>query len=329
MPSGLVSTIIPVYNRPQMVCEAVESVLAQTHRPIEIIPVDDGSTDETPQVLDRLAAEHPATIRVIHKENGGPGLAREAGRQLARGEFIQYLDSDDYLLPGKFQTQVRALRDHPECGIAYGITRLVDAEARTLREPSKWTGRDFPYLFPGMLVDHWWHPHTPLYRRDLCDRIGPWPKNQPEDWDYDGRAGALRAKLAFCPEPVSCHRQHEGHRVTRWANAGYLPQEAWFLPRLYGCALQAGVSRDAPELQHFSRWAFSLGRRLGAMGRGDLADAMLALAAEAVGGPTPAMRVTGVLARGLGWRLTGRLCALRDRLTGGRPGPHSLPSSWE
>lgn len=326
---NLVSTVIPVYNRPGLVRSAVASILAQTYRPIEVILVDDGSTDETPQVLDWLAAEHPDTIRVIHKENGGPGLAREAGRQLAQGEFIQYLDSDDSLLPRKFEVQVQALRDRPECDIAYGITRLIDATGRTLREPSKWTGREIPHLFPGTLVDHWWHPHTPLYRRSLCDRIGPWPRNQPEDWDYDARAGALRVKLVYCAEPVSCHRQHEGHRVTQWANERYLPQEAWFLPRLYECALRAGVSRDAPEMRHFSRWAFSLARRLGAMGHGDLADAMLVLAAEAYGVPTPAMRLTRGLSKTLGWRLAGRLCTWRDRLFRGKPGPDSLPSSWE
>ena len=127
---SLVTTIIPVYNRAGMVRQAVDSVLAQTYRPIEIILVDDGSTDETPAVLDAMAREHPDEIRVLHKVNEGPGLAREAGRQIARGEFIQYLDSDDWLLPNKFADQVRALREHPECGIAYGTSMLVDARGR-------------------------------------------------------------------------------------------------------------------------------------------------------------------------------------------------------
>jgi len=102
----LVSTIIPVYNRPEMILRAVDSVLAQTYLPIEIILVDDGSTDSTPQMLDELAVQHPDEIRVIHKDNGGPGLAREAGRLLAWGEFIQYLDSEDCLLPNKFADEV-------------------------------------------------------------------------------------------------------------------------------------------------------------------------------------------------------------------------------
>src|ERR1044071_1274968 len=103
MNEDLVSTIIPVYNRAGMLREAVESVLAQAYRPIEIIVVNDGSTDDTRCVAEALAATNLNEIRVIHQGNVGPGLAREAGRQAARGEFIQYLDSDDLLLPRKFE----------------------------------------------------------------------------------------------------------------------------------------------------------------------------------------------------------------------------------
>src|SRR5215475_1428390 len=108
-PEGLVSTIIPVFNRFVVLHEAVASVLAQTYRPIEIIVVNDGSTDETGREAEALAEAH-SELRVIHRENGGPGEARETGRRAARGEFIQYLDSDDLLLPTKFALQVAGLR---------------------------------------------------------------------------------------------------------------------------------------------------------------------------------------------------------------------------
>src|SRR5262245_59990256 len=100
---GLVSTIIPVHNWSGLLREAITSVLAQSYRPVEIVLVNDGSTDETPAVMDAIAAAHSAEVRVVHQSNSGPGLAREAGRRTARGEFIQYLDSDDLLLPDKFQ----------------------------------------------------------------------------------------------------------------------------------------------------------------------------------------------------------------------------------
>jgi glycosyltransferase involved in cell wall biosynthesis len=311
--SNLVSTIIPVYNRPQMIMKAVESVLAQSYRPIEIILVDDGSTDETPEVLDRLATDHSETIRVIHKANGGPGLAREAGRLAARGAFIQYLDSDDWLLSEKFELQVRMLRDHPECGIAYGISRLVDEKGNTLTEPSKWTGRRYEYLFPALLVDRWWHTHTPLYRRSVSDAAGPWPKQRPEDWDLEARMGALRTRLVYCNAVVSCHLEHPSNdRVTRGNRESYLRDEARFLPRLYQCAVQAGVEGDAPEMEHFSRWAFMRARHLGAMGEDDAAWDLLHLAMRSSAKPALSLKLAEVLANTIGWKLTGKLSALRE-----------------
>ena len=85
---NLVSTVIPVFNRPTMLREAVASVLAQTYRPIEVIIVDDGSTDETPRVGEALSLAHPGEIFFLRKANSGPGPTRELGRLAARGEFI-------------------------------------------------------------------------------------------------------------------------------------------------------------------------------------------------------------------------------------------------
>ncbi len=324
---GLVSTVIPVFNRGWMAGDAVRSVLAQTYRPIEIILVDDGSTDDTWDRLREWEHAQPEIVRAVRRENGGPGLARETGRRLARGEFIQYLDSDDLLLPRKFEAQVAALISHPECDIAYGQSRLIGADGAKLREPSKWTGRSFERLFPALLVDRWWHTHTPLYRRELCDRIGPWRASRPEDWDYDARAGALGARLVFVPETLSCQRYHEGHRITGAAVESYLPQEAEFLPRLLDCARRAGVPCDAPEMRHFARWAFALARRVGAMGLSAAADALLGLSAKA-GGETRGGRMVRRLARAVGWRAAGRLCLLLERAPFRRRSKSGLSPSW-
>ena len=97
MQTGLVSVIIPVYNRPTMLLDAVDSVVQQTHRPIEIIIVDDGSTDTTLEVAQKLSTDNQF-ITTISIENSGPSMARQCGLELANGEFIQYLDSDDLSL---------------------------------------------------------------------------------------------------------------------------------------------------------------------------------------------------------------------------------------
>jgi len=292
-------------------------VLAQTHRPTEIVVVDDGSTDATPEILSAYAHEHPSIVRVVRTQRQGPGLAREAGRQRARGEFLQYLDSDDWLLPDKFSLQVKLLREHPDCDIAYGITPVVDAAGREFLAEGKWTDRKQDFLFPRLLVERWWHTTTPLYRRTICDLAGPWPAHRPEDWDLEARMGAHRAKLAYSPTPVSHHRHHDDPgRVTSGSSEAYLREQAWFLPRLHACALRAGVPVGGPEMVHFSRRAFLRARQLGALGESEMAMTLFALAVEAAGGATGKMRTVRLLAAVLGWHVTGHLCHTVDRIAG-------------
>ncbi|MBV9496301.1 MAG: glycosyltransferase family 2 protein, partial [Acidobacteria bacterium] len=166
----LVTTIIPVWNRAAMLRRAVDSVLAQTHRPIEIVIVDDGSTDDTPAAIAQLAREHDF-IKTARQDNAGPGLARERGRQLASGDFIQYLDSDDRLLPRKFELQLAAMK--PEHGVAYGRTRYIDPRGNEIAPTWKPPMVARETMFPSFLLHRWWDTPTPLYRRSVTDAAGP------------------------------------------------------------------------------------------------------------------------------------------------------------
>lgn len=107
----LVSVVIPAYNAERFVAEAVRSALRQTYSPVEVIVVDDGSTDGTPQVLDRAADER---LRVLRQPNSGVGRARNRGIEAARGGYIALLDADDLWLPDKLERQVAALEEHPQ-----------------------------------------------------------------------------------------------------------------------------------------------------------------------------------------------------------------------
>lgn len=284
---NLVSTIIPVFNRPLLLRKAVESVLAQTHPSLEVIIADDGSTDDTPKVCEELAGLHPGVIQFVRKENSGPGPSREAGRQLARGEFIQYLDSDDLLWPKKFEHQIAALRNRPECGIAYGYTRRVHAGKPPVDKPGKWTGKDLDELFPGLLVDRWWYTHTPLYRRTVCDAIGSWSDLRwSQDWEYDARAGAMNVKLINCHQFVSDHCEHAGDRQTGladWTQPNRLQNRVQLLKALLDNAAKAGVPESSSERQHFARWAFSIARQCAARGLKSETLTCLSLAETAAG----------------------------------------------
>ncbi len=326
---GLVSVIIPVYNRASFLREAVESALAQSWPSVEVILADDGSTDSSGRLADQLAAARPDVIRVLHNPHGGPGVAREAGRQVARGEFIQYLDSDDRLLPAKFAIQIAALRQNLAADIAYGAARLIGPDGAVLQEPFKWTARAMPHLFPALLVDRWWCTHTPLYRRTLCDRIGPWSDLRfSQDWEYDARAGALGVELAWVDQLVSEHRHHGELRQTgdgRWLAP---PDQVRFFGSLHRCAVQAGVSLDGVEMHHFARWVFAAARRAGGAGDARSAAALLGIAEESGGGNSPDLKIFRLATRLLGWRATSGVAMAAYRLSGRKTGRHSLQQSW-
>lgn len=318
--SGLVSTIIPVHNRPGLLREAVASVLAQTYRPIEIVIVDDGSTDETYAVADSLEAANPAEIRVMHGRNAGPGMAREAGRRVAKGEFIQYLDSDDLLLPNKFELQVRGLNEHVDCGVAYGMTSYRQFESTAERVPWKRTGERIERMFPSFLASRWWGTSTPLYRKSLTDAAGPWlALSSEEDWEYDCRLAAIDVRLFYVPEYVSEEREHAGPRLSRGGTVvpEKLRDRAAAHTKIFEHARRAGIGPETNEMQHFARELFLLARQCGAAGLATESRSLFKLAQSASGERRAGgldFRIYALAAAVLGWSLAGLLACAADRL---------------
>jgi len=325
---NLVSTIIPTFNRPQMLQEAVASVLAQTWRAIEIIISDDGSTDETPALGRALEKEHPGVIRYIWNNNRGAGPAREAGRLLARGEFIQYLDSDDTLWPRKFEVQIQALRQKPECGAAYGWIRLCPEDGLPIEKPHKWSGRELPTLFPRLLADRWWNTDCPLFRRSVCDAVGPWSDlRYSQDWEYDGRVGALGTRLVHCKEFVCDQRHHSENRQTmgRWLDP---VDRVRFFNSLYDSAMKAGVTQEDSELLHFSRWMFLNARESGILGDALSAKQLINLAVQANIGASIAIKCYLYAANIFGWKPFGLFTEKIRSIVKREPGKHTLKQSW-
>ena len=311
MQRDLVSTIIPVYNRAAMLREAVDSVLAQTYRPIEIIIVDDGSTDDTSRVADELSNDF---TRVIHQTNGGAGAARESGRRAARGEFIQHLDSDDLLLPRKFEQQVGGLGANPECGASYGWTRFRHSDGSVEPKPWKRSGEAIETMFPAMLQSRWWDTPTPLYRRAVIDRAGAWLSLRvEEDWEYDARIAALGVKLHYLADWVCEVRRHDTH-LSGGADAWH--DRAVAHEAIYSSARRANLSPDSPEMRHFAREIFLLARQCGAAGLADDSQRLFTLARRAAASydSQTQFRLYASIARVIGWRAAGRLSALIDKV---------------
>ncbi|MEO8380883.1 MAG: glycosyltransferase [Acidobacteriota bacterium] len=317
MQSGLVTTIIPVFNRAGMLREAVASVVGQTYGPLEIIIVDDGSTDDTGAVAEELAGHHPQ-VRVIHQDNAGVGPARETGRLAARGEFIQHLDSDDLLYPRKFELQVAGLKAHPECGVSYGWTRARLADGSVLERPDRRTGERIETMFPAMLQSRWWNTITPLYRAALIHSAGSWlALRNEEDWEYDARIARSGVRLHYCPEWVAEIRHHPHSRLTENGLApNILRDRARAHALILEHAHQAGIGEDTAEMKHYARELFLLGRQCGAAGLGSESEMLFELARHASG--RERNRAQFLLYRAatrlLGWSWTGRISCFLDRL---------------
>ena len=235
---GLVSVVVPVHGRFDAAARAIRSVGAQTHRPIELIVVDDASP-----LPFAPPSDSGIDARVVrHDTNRGPGAAREAGRRLATGEYIAYLDSDDRWSPAHVASLVAALRASPETGMAYSSTREIrGGRPAALR---RWNDEPCSEILPTLLSKRPWHTSACLWRRELEDATGGWMEIWHwEDHEHDARAGCLRAKLIHVPEETcfvdvdsserlsassSMRRRTEGYVRAMLSIGGRIRRTSWY-----------------------------------------------------------------------------------------------------
>ena len=198
----LVSVVIPVYNYERYLAEAINSVLAQTYRPIEVIVVDDGSTDGSAQVAKRFAD----SVRYCFQANSGTSAARNRGAYLASGTFFAFLDADDLWVVDKSTRQIAAFGDDPGLDVVFGhVQQFCSPE---LDEHTKKTLYCPAEAMPGHL------PGTMLIRRDAFLRVGPFET----DWQA-GEALAWYSRVVekglgslMLPEVVLKRRLHTSNR---------------------------------------------------------------------------------------------------------------------
>lgn len=211
----LISVIIPTYNRTQQTIAAIESVLAQTYPNFEIIIVDDGSTDDSGEVIQRFIRQRTNghhQILFFHQANQGASIARNTGIAKARGEYIAFLDSDDTWLPEKLEWQMRALEQlKNECGACVTDARLVNRSGMDISSSFRAHGKNYQDTigidrdavrsiaksFCGVWLS------TMLARADLIKRIGGFSPDISfvEDRDIHFRL-ALVTSIAYVNKPL-------------------------------------------------------------------------------------------------------------------------------
>lgn len=174
-----VSVVIPCFNHARFLRDAVESALRQTYDDIEIIVVDDGSTDET-----ALVASTYRAVSYLWQENSGLAAARNAGLAASRGRFCVFLDSDDRLLPNAIETGLRELDQHPEAAFASGLCTLIGPDGCSLFTPDQFVVEAEHYAV--LLQNNYiWNPGSVVYRRWVLDCLGGFDIRRDAAADYD------------------------------------------------------------------------------------------------------------------------------------------------
>lgn len=221
---ALVSVIIPTYNCEPYIADTLRSVLEQDYRPIEVIVVDDGSTDRTSEIV----ASFDAPVRLLRQANRGVCVARNRGFEESQGDFICFLDHDDHWFPWKLRCQIEAFESSPETGVVFTsfgrwipeAGRFPDAatldpgNAGELQIDPDFSG----WIYHQFLLDCWALTSTAMIRREALERCGGFDPKLPysEDWDL-----WLRLSRAYpfikLNRASTLYRQHpdQGNRKLR------------------------------------------------------------------------------------------------------------------
>jgi glycosyltransferase involved in cell wall biosynthesis len=197
-----VTCILPVYNGERFLAEALESVLDQNVPDLDVLVVDDGSTDGTPAVLERFGSR----IRVVRQENAGVSAARNRGLDEARGPFIAFQDCDDLWMPGKLERQLAALRQRPELDLCLGLVQNFWMDELAAEETA-YRGSRFAEPAPGYLLQ------AMVARRSVFDRVGRFDTSlgvgEDNDWFLRVRDAGLADEVL--PEVLVRRRLHLGN----------------------------------------------------------------------------------------------------------------------
>ena len=226
------SVVMPCFNAERYLDEAVRSVMGQTLPGVELIVVDDGSSDRSPQIVAALQREFGDRIAAVSQANAGPYAARNRGLAQARGEFVAFLDADDWWAPDCLQKLHAALADDPDAALAYCGWQNVGLPG----------GRGAPYVPPDYELEDKaarflraaapWPIHAALVRRSVMQEVGGFDLDLPTCMDYDLwlRIGVAR-RIRLVPEVLAFYRHHQGGQITstQWRQA----RNSWIVKRKF------------------------------------------------------------------------------------------------
>ncbi len=221
MSAPKVSVIIPAFNAARYLEAAIQSVFAQTFSDFEVVVIDDGSTDETEQMVKRFGSK----LGYRRQEHAGRAHARNTGLTWARGEYIAFLDADDVWKSDRLSRGVRLLDQRSDIGLVHGEVSVIDAEGNlkaeetnSLRKTYRFE-RNFGSGYLWLLADHSAiFSSTILFRRDLVSRVGFYDETFPiyEDYDWYLRFAFGHSFFLLDPPAVAQYRKHGANSFTEF-----------------------------------------------------------------------------------------------------------------
>lgn len=211
-----VSVIIPSYNSEKFVSTTLNSVLNQTFRDIEVIVVDDGSTDRSPEIV----RSYGSPVQLISQRNSGVSTARNLGIARSSGEFVCFVDSDDFWFKDKIATQVQMFKTHPNVGAVYSnFIKWQSDENDSFPTPESFSlegaldeiDQEYSgWIYHLFLLDCWMLTSTSMFRKKVFEKCGDFDSTLPcgEDWDLWIRI-AREYPMIKLQRPTTLYRQHK------------------------------------------------------------------------------------------------------------------------
>jgi len=208
----LVSVILPAYNSEKFIGRSLGSALAQSYRRLEVVVIDDGSTDRTRELVEEFADPR---IRYLWQANAGQGPARNRGMRQCTGDYITFLDADDCYLPTKVEREVEFLERHSHYRVAYcGVRFFYSGQAdRLLKVKSK--GRSGNIL-PELMRDSFINPNAVMLAREVWERVGGFNETRyfPEEWELYLRIALAGYEFGFIDEDLVVVESRPGSNTT-------------------------------------------------------------------------------------------------------------------
>ncbi len=264
--SGLISVIIPVYNVEKYLSECTNSVLAQTYENYEIILVDDGSTDSSGKICDEYA-EKKDKITVIHKANGGLSDARNTGLTLSKGEYIYFLDSDDYIIPEAFEELIESIKKDDSDFVFFDAksfedeTKGYDIEQRYIRKNKYKTSKGEKVLFE-LLNNKEYHSSVPLcfIKKEFLEKekLDFFTGIFYEDTIFTYKLFMSAASVAYCPQPLYHRRYRKASIMTNKKSKSYFDSICKVYEDVLSFSKKENKLNSAVAIKYIVRCAFNI-----------------------------------------------------------------------